>query len=725
MTSLSLGKLIETQTLQLLLEQAWGFSGVPCRVILPPTPGDAAQVTAQAPRQNASFHLPAAILWEPNSPLLEGEILFLENRRSFFFPLRVKNECAGILEAGSYIMAADGSVASGIERAPRLSPEQRERVIESYTNLGRAITRMLEQALAAQESTRGLTELQRRYRGVFDGVQDGILFESIDGHILDANLAAAAMHGYTREEMLDLRVIDLIPPTRAYLNLSGSSPRGDSIETTDIRKDGSIFPVQLTAQTLEIDGYTYQMVVVRDLSAAHQAEETARHSQERLELALEATEAGFWDWEILNGYSYYSPRWFTMLGYLPDELPPTVDTWRRLIHPQDSLRTQMIMDQYLAGKRPFYEVEYRLRAKDGGWRWVLSRGKIIRRDESGKPLRMTGTHIDISLRKQSETALRSSEEKFYKSFQISPDAISISRAADAIYMDVNTVFLTISGYTREEVIGKNSTEIGIWAFPEERAEFVRQLQEKGEVLGLEASFRHRDGSLGIGLVAARPIEIDGIPCVLTIVRDITDRKRADDMLRDAHIRLQWAYEATLLGWNKALEMGDVATRRHSDRCTDLTLRLARAAGISADEELTFIKYGAILHDIGKLAIPDIILNKPTPFSAEEWNIMRRHPLYAQEMLQGIDYLHPVLALVASHHERWDGSGYPLGLEGGQIPLEARIFALVDVWDSMTTARPYRPAMSETAARQYILDNIGRHFDPELVPLFLELIAPKG
>ena len=251
---------------------------------------------------------------------------------------------------------------------------------------------------------------------------------------------------------------------------------------------------------------------------------------------------------------------------------------------------------------------------------------------------------------------------------------------------------------------------------------LAKLADQHEVLGMELAFRRKDGTIGTGLIAARSLDLDGEACFMGIIRDISDRKQAEGLLQDAHLRLEWAYEATLLGWNRALEMKDIATRRHSDRCVDQTVDLARAAGILDETDLRMIKYGAILHDVGKLAIPDKILNKPNPLSPEEWVIMRRHPLFAHEMLLGIEYLESVLPLVTNHHERWDGSGYPFGLKGDEIPLSARIFAIVDVFDSITHERPWRATLTQAEAVEYIRTNSGLHFDPRLVKLFLEMIA---
>jgi putative two-component system response regulator len=159
---------------------------------------------------------------------------------------------------------------------------------------------------------------------------------------------------------------------------------------------------------------------------------------------------------------------------------------------------------------------------------------------------------------------------------------------------------------------------------------------------------------------------------------------------------------------------------HSQRVTDLTLRLARVMRV-ADSQLIHLWRGALLHDIGKLGIPDTILQKPGALTPDERAVMCKHPVYAYEWLAPIPFLHPALDIPAYHHEKWDGSGYPYGLRGMAIPLAARLFAVVDVWDALTHDRPYRAALPAAQARDHIQAQAGSHFDPDVVPVFLRLV----
>lgn len=194
-------------------------------------------------------------------------------------------------------------------------------------------------------------------------------------------------------------------------------------------------------------------------------------------------------------------------------------------------------------------------------------------------------------------------------------------------------------------------------------------------------------------------------------------------LNQAKVELLEAYDKTLEGWSLALELRDSETEGHTRRVTRMTLDLAQMMGI-AQEEMINLRRGALLHDIGKMAIPDSILLKPGKLTFEEWEVMRRHPVFAYQLISPIRYLHPAMDIPYCHHEKWDGSGYPRGLRHEEIPIAARIFAVVDVWDAMRSNRPYRRALPEDEACEYILSAAGSHFDPLVVEAFFDLIKGR-
>jgi putative nucleotidyltransferase with HDIG domain len=195
-------------------------------------------------------------------------------------------------------------------------------------------------------------------------------------------------------------------------------------------------------------------------------------------------------------------------------------------------------------------------------------------------------------------------------------------------------------------------------------------------------------------------------------------------LQRSHAELLASYEATLEGWARALELRDNETQGHSRRVTTLAVDLARVLGMS-EPELVHFRRGALLHDIGKMGIPDNILFKRGPLTHPEWDVMHMHPVYARDMLAPIPFLAPALDIPDAHHERWDGSGYPRGLRGEAIPWSARIFAVADAWDALTSDRPYRKAWSDADTWQYMKDQAGILFDPDVVRVLGEQVGVQA
>ena len=186
-----------------------------------------------------------------------------------------------------------------------------------------------------------------------------------------------------------------------------------------------------------------------------------------------------------------------------------------------------------------------------------------------------------------------------------------------------------------------------------------------------------------------------------------------ESLEKANVELIMAYDATIEGWSQALELRDQETQGHSARVLDLTLQLSTYMRLP-ENDMQDIRRGVLLHDIGKMGIPDAILHKPGPLTDEEWEVMRKHPQYAFDMLAPIVYLRNSLDIPYSHHEKWDGTGYPRHLKGETIPLAARLFSIVDVYDALTSDRPYRKAWSKEKTIEYISGESGKHFDPRVV-----------
>ena len=199
------------------------------------------------------------------------------------------------------------------------------------------------------------------------------------------------------------------------------------------------------------------------------------------------------------------------------------------------------------------------------------------------------------------------------------------------------------------------------------------------------------------------------------------RYESEQNVKQLNQELELAYQTTLEGWARALELKDKETEGHSHRVTDLTIEVAEKFDFD-ENAIRYVYYGALLHDIGKMGIPDEILNKPGELTPEERAIINQHPIYAFEMLKDIEYLQQAISIPYSHHENWDGTGYPQGLQGEEIPLPARIFSVVDNWDALTSDRPYRNAWKKEKVLNYIKEQSGKKFDPQVVEIFVNQVA---
>lgn len=320
-----------------------------------------------------------------------------------------------------------------------------------------------------------------------------------------------------------------------------------------------------------------------------------------------------------------------------------------------------------------------------------------------------------------QNALRESEAQFRLLAENATDMIA-RLTIDGRMVYVSPACKTILGYVPDELIGTNSLDL----IHEEERGFVETLfggKANDDIYTVTYRALHQRGHFVWLETSARVIHdrtTDSAIEIQTASRDITERKNAERDLINAHERLQEAYQKTIEGWAHALDLRDRETEGHTQRVTELTVKIANALGIS-NEDIIHIRRGALLHDMGKIAIPDSILQKPGTLTEDEWEQMRLHPMYAYEMLAPIAYLERALEIPLCHHEYWDGSGYPRGLKGEEIPLSARLFTIVDVWDALSSDRRYRKKMARKEVLKYMREKSGYLFDPNLLDVFLSVI----
>jgi PAS domain S-box-containing protein len=460
---------------------------------------------------------------------------------------------------------------------------------------------------------------------------------------------------------------------------------------------------------------------------------------------------------------YVSEGCIELTGYTPEDLIQNKRvSYSTLIHPLD---WEAIKNQVQTALREGinFDVYYRIRTIAAGEKWVRDRGRgvFLPNGEVGV---LEGFISDVTDRKESEKQIKRQVQRFEAlrkidiaitasldqrvTFDILLDQVTTQLGVDAagiLLYNPSTRMLEFAagrgfrtavfqhtrlrlgeGYAGVAALDRKTihipnlntsmSELGRAAHIRDEAFLTYlcvPLVAKGQVKGILEIF-HRS-----------PLQpdaewVDFLDALAGQAAIAIDNATLFNELQRSNMELSLAYDATLEGWSKALELRDQETEGHTQRVIELTIRLAEAMHVSSVDPL-HIRRGALMHDIGKMGIPDRILLKPGPLSEEEWIIMRQHPVYAYKLLSPIADLRLALDIPYCHHEKWDGSGYPRGLKGEEIPLVARIFAVVDVWDALCSDRHYRPAWPEDKAFEYLLEQSGKHFDPEVVKAFLRVL----
>jgi PAS domain S-box-containing protein/putative nucleotidyltransferase with HDIG domain len=389
--------------------------------------------------------------------------------------------------------------------------------------------------------------------------------------------------------------------------------------------------------------------------------------------------------------------------------------WPDLLEKFDTPENVKVETTIFADGRPFqYEIKSTL-LHDKSGRYV---GRVfVSRDISEhtileSQLQKLNEELEERVAKRTEELSKSverhraSESQFRELWDATVEGIVIHNHGKIL--EVNDAVCKMFGIVREDAIGKTLFDF----ISPDAHELVRERVASESSEPAELPFI-RAGREGIIEAHPRSIIYQGKNVRVVAIRDITKRKQAEKKLMEA-------YDTTLEGWAKALELRDKETEDHSRRVTELTATLAQVMGFQG-EKLTDIRRGAILHDIGKMGIPDEILRKRGELTIAERKVVEQHPIYSYELLSQIPFLEKALEIPYCHHERWDGSGYPRGLKGEEIPLAARIFSIIDVWDAVQSDRPYNRPWPKEKAIQYLKDETGKYFDPECVSIFLELV----
>ncbi len=444
-------------------------------------------------------------------------------------------------------------------------------------------------------------------------------------------------------------------------------------------------------------------------------------SEFRWRFAIEGSGDGLWDWEVPTSTVFFSARWKEMLGYAEDEIGNSLGEWETRIHPDDKAQAMADVQAHLDGTTPYYINEHRVRCKDGSWKWILDRGLVVRRDTAGKALRVIGTHSDVTERKQAADRLLASEKRSQTIIQTAQDGFWMTDLGGRL-LEVNAAYCRMSGYSEKELLAMTIAELEATESRSEAQAHMQTIMARGSDR-FETRHRRKDGSVFDveANVQYQAVEGGRMVCFVT---DITERKQIEQREHEVASRIERALFGTIGTVSRMMDLRDPYTSGHERRVGEVGAAIAAEMGLDANVQRG-LRVAGSLHDVGKITVPAEILSKPGKLSALEYEMIKAHAEQGYEILKDIDFPWPVAEVARQHHERMDGSGYPRGLKGDQIAMEARILAVADAVEAMSSHRPYRPGAGIEKALAEIEQGRGATYDAKVADACLRLFRDKG
>ena len=572
----------------------------------------------------------------------------------------------------------------------------------------------------AQAYLEKLQALETRYRRLFETAQDGILLlDAETGEITDANPFLLDLLGYSYKEIAGKRLweIGAFVDEAATKQVFAKLQKDHYIRYENLPLEtamGATVPVEFVSNTYSVGGEEVIQCNIRHIAGRKFAEDVARGKAAGKDYALDVGELGAWRLDLATGTAWRSLRHDQIFGY-PTLLPEwTYEMFLGHVLAEDRGAVDESYGNALSAKTD-WDFTCRIRRKDGEVRWIWVKGKP-ELGERGEPVALYGLVQDITERKAEAAGLAESELKYRQVVENASEAIFVAQHEKIVFL--NRATSAMIGHSSEVIMARPFTE---FIHPDDRDMVLERHHARtrgGEEPPSAYAFRivRKDGTIRWGEVRAVLVNWLGEPASLNLLSDITERKEAE-------AELSRSFEATLNALSRAAERRDPYTSGHQRRVTELAVAIARELGHS-DAECSTLRIAGMLHDIGKLAIPAEILSKPSTLSPAEFGIIRTHPQAGYEIIGDIAFPGPVAKIVLQHHEQMDGSGYPQGLKGDEILVEARILAVADVVEAMASHRPYRPALGIDKALEEIAQNKEALYDPVVVDTCLRLFDEK-
>ena len=607
---------------------------------------------------------------------------------------------------------------------------------------------------------------ERSYHGLFNSVADGIFIQDPQGCFIDMNEGALKMYGRPKEFFIG-RTPEVLsaPGKNDMLKIAGFirsafAGQPQQLEFWGLRSSGEVFPQEVRLYRGAYFGQDCVIALVHDITERKRAEEALRQAEEQFRAVVQNANDAILTVDVQQTITFWNQAAEKMFGYRAAEIigQPMAQiipqqfrerSWRAAAEVLTNHPQGLINRAFEASGVNKDGYEFPLELSLSTW-------------QSGAGTFITAIARDIRERKQREdemraiatlsSALRASTSRagmmpvIIEQLEqlIHCDAVSIEM------IDPETGFSVVeaaSGPWKSALHFHQSPDTGLnQVLAQSRKPFhVNNLDDEALSMIPSAFSKGNLRSIaGVDLVAAvdsaekdcrigflwvgseKEISFKDVQ-VFSAVADIAANaiRRAtlhEQTQRDA-LELARAYDTALEGWAHALELRNQEAMGHSERVVEMTLKLAHEFGLD-ERQMDNIRRGAILHDIGKMGVPDSILQKPGSLTEREWEIMRQHPVHAYQLLSKVRHLEPALDIPYCHHEKWNGTGYPRGLKGEEIPLAARIFAIVDVWDALLYDRPYRSGWPQKQVAEYLAAQAGKHFDPQVVEVFLKRLIDQ-
>ena len=588
----------------------------------------------------------------------------------------------------------------------------------SHTLAGIIIRKRTEKALESSEE---------QFRSLFDQAADCILFmdpsDPEDPIIVVANLAAHAMHGYAPGELIG-KPISLLDepetkkdiPERIKILLSGRHLTG---EAQHVRKDGSTFSVEISARLIQLKGKSYIQAIDRDITERKRAEEALKQSEEKYHSILESIEEGYYEVDLAGNLTFFNEAMARINGYTRDEMMGMNN--REYTDLENSKILYQAFNRVYSTRESSKGTQYEVIAKNGEKRTLETSASLIT-DSSGEPVGFRGIARDVTELRQAQKALQESEDRYRDLVESSQDLMCTHDLQGQILW-VNEEPARNLGYSRNDILKMNVRDLLVPERKGEFDEFLTAVRSQGMAKGL-MMLQTAKGEKRIWEYH-NTLRTEGVdePIVRSISRDVTERIQAERETRETVKKLRKAMGGIIQAMALTVEIRDPYTAGHQHRVSDLARAIAQEMGLPEDQ-VDGLRMAGIVHDLGKIGVPAEILSKPTKLSDLEMGLLKIHPQISYDILKDIDFPWPVAQIVFQHHERIDGSGYPLGLFGEGICLEARILAVADVVEAIASHRPYRPAQGIDKALEEISVNKGILFDPEVVEACLILFNEK-